>query len=48
MPDFYRALLQQDASKAQALRAAQLALLADPSTAHPYHWSAFVLIGNWL
>ena len=32
--------------KAEALRAAQLALLRQPATAHPFHWAAFVLIGN--
>ena len=32
--------------KAEALRAAQIALLREPSTAHPFHWAAFVLIGD--
>ncbi|HYC58145.1 MAG TPA: CHAT domain-containing protein [Thermoanaerobaculia bacterium] len=32
--------------KAEALRSAQLALLRQPSTAHPFHWAAFVLIGD--
>ena len=32
--------------KAEALRAAQLALLRQPSTAHPFHWASFVLIGD--
>jgi CHAT domain-containing protein len=32
--------------KAEALRAAQLALLRRPSTAHPFHWASFVLIGD--
>jgi CHAT domain-containing protein len=35
-------------TKASALQAAQRSLLADPATAHPAHWAAFVLIGNWL
>lgn len=48
MPSFYRALLQNGETKAEALRSAQRALLADPATAHPYHWSAFILVGNWL
>lgn len=47
---FHRAL-QKDAppspfGKAEALRAAQIALLRQPSTAHPFHWAAFVLIGD--
>lgn len=33
-------------AKAEALRAAQIALLRQPSTAHPFHWAAFVLIGD--
>ena len=32
--------------KAEALRAAQLALLRQPATAHPFHWAAFVLVGD--
>ncbi len=32
--------------KAEALRAAQIALLRQPSTAHPFHWASFVLIGD--
>jgi CHAT domain-containing protein len=35
-------------SKAEALRQAQLALLGNPLYQHPYFWSAFVLVGNWL
>jgi CHAT domain-containing protein len=31
---------------ADALRQAQLALIADPHTAHPYNWAAFTLIGD--
>lgn len=47
---FHRAL-RKDAppspfGKAEALRAAQIALLRQPSTAHPFHWAAFVLIGD--
>lgn len=34
-------------SKAKALRAAQLNLLAEPATDHPANWAAFMLIGNW-
>ena len=30
-----------------AMREAQLAVLADPETAHPYYWAPFNLIGNW-
>jgi CHAT domain-containing protein len=31
---------------AEALRQAQLALIAKPSTAHPFNWAAFTLIGD--
>lgn len=30
-----------------AMRDAQLAVLANPETAHPYYWAPFNLIGNW-
>ena len=30
-----------------AMRAAQLAVMADPETAHPFYWAPFNLIGNW-
>jgi CHAT domain-containing protein len=46
--EFYRELAQSHATKAQALALAQRKLLADPRFSHPYYWSAFTLIGNWL
>jgi CHAT domain-containing protein len=48
MQAFYRTLRHGDASKAQAVRRAQLALLDNPRFRHPFYWAAFVLIGNWL
>jgi len=33
------------ADTAEALRRAQIALIADPRTAHPFFWGAFTLIG---
>jgi CHAT domain-containing protein len=48
MVAFYQALSQPDVSKAEALRQAQLQLLSDPQYAHPFFWSAFILVGNWL
>jgi len=30
-----------------AMRDAQLAVMTDPSTAHPFYWAPFNLIGNW-
>jgi CHAT domain-containing protein len=43
---FYDALAE-GASKAEALRAAQLHLLGHERFAYPFYWSAFLLIGNW-
>lgn len=34
-------------SRAEALRQAQLKLLADDRTKHPSHWAAFILVGDW-
>ena len=46
--DFYREIGQSGASKAEALRQAQLALMADRRYRHPYYWGPFLMIGNWL
>ncbi|HIK30224.1 MAG TPA: CHAT domain-containing protein, partial [Oscillatoriales cyanobacterium M4454_W2019_049] len=48
MVAFYQALDRPGISKAEALRQAQLQLLHDSQYAHPFFWSAFVLVGNWL
>ena len=49
MTEFYQALLQKSGiNKAEGLRQAQLALLNDPRFHHPFYWSPFVLVGNWL
>jgi CHAT domain-containing protein len=45
---FYRALADPEVSRAEALRLAQLELLAQRGTRHPAFWSAFVLISSWL
>ena len=46
--EFYRLLTQKHLSKTEALRQAQLSLLNSSQYNHPYYWSAFVLVGNWL
>ncbi len=46
--EFYRQLRGGAPSKAQALQAAQRAMLADPLLGHPAYWAPFLLIGNWL
>ncbi|MFB2921263.1 CHAT domain-containing protein [Aerosakkonema sp. BLCC-F2] len=48
MIEFYRQLTKTPSSKANALREAQLTLLRNPSFNHPFFWSPFVLVGNWL
>ncbi len=49
MVDFYQELAnpQQKANKAEALRTAQLNVLKQDSTRHPFYWAPFVLVGNW-
>jgi CHAT domain-containing protein len=48
MPEFYKAMLQPDTSKAQALQQAQLTVMKDKQHEHPYFWASFILVGNWL
>lgn len=43
--DVYRNL--KEASKAEALRQAKVALLKNSGTSHPYCWGSFVLMGDW-
>ncbi|MDJ0920890.1 MAG: tetratricopeptide repeat protein [Henriciella sp.] len=47
MADLYTNLSAGEMSKAEALQAAQLALLEDPATQHPFYWAPFILMGNW-
>lgn len=46
--EFYRLLTQGNISQAEALRQAQISLLRNPQSQHPYYWSSFILVGNWL
>ena len=47
--EVYSQLLKNpDLTKARALQAAQLKLLADRRYRHPCYWSPYLLIGNWL
>ncbi len=46
--EFYRKLGQPGLNKAEALREAQKAIMADRRYRHPLYWSPFLLIGNWL
>ncbi|MGE3178602.1 MAG: CHAT domain-containing protein, partial [Vicinamibacterales bacterium] len=47
MERFYRELLVRKQRPAEALRRAQLALMADRRWSHPYYWGAFVVLGDW-
>lgn len=53
MGEFYRGL-NENLTKAEALRKAQIAFLKNPdhkdynSYAHPYYWAPFILVGSWL
>ena len=55
MERFYEALLgsspeggtSTQASKASALQVAQQSVRSDIRFGHPYHWTSFVLIGDW-
>ncbi|PAX52049.1 CHAT domain-containing protein [Brunnivagina elsteri] len=50
MIEFYKQLSKPNISKAEALRNTQLAFLNDTNKdlQHPFYWTPFVLIGNWL
>ena len=47
---FYQQLVssQLHPNKAEALRQAQLSLIESEDFNHPFYWSPFVLVGNWL
>ena len=47
MSSFYRELAQENSTKAEALRQAQVSILESEYYSHPFFWSAFILIGNW-
>jgi len=48
MISFHRAFVKEHMPVAQALRQAQLALLASNSErSHPYYWSGFEVTGNF-
>ena len=47
MSRLYRSMLKEGRTPAASLRAAQLALRADPRWQHPFYWAPFVLQGEW-
>ncbi len=48
MSQFYRELANNQLTKAEALRRAQLALLQNPQYQGSVFWAPYVLVGNWL
>jgi CHAT domain-containing protein/Flp pilus assembly protein TadD len=46
MEEFYRQL-KAGKGIAEAKRLAEITLLRNPETSHPYYWAPFILIGNW-
>ncbi len=48
MIQFYKELQQPGASRAQALRKAQLWLIDQKGRRAPHIWATYVLVGNWL
>ncbi|MFH1467071.1 MAG: CHAT domain-containing protein [Pseudomonadota bacterium] len=47
MSALYGELEREGGTRADLLRNSQLSLLREQTTAHPYHWAPFVLIGDW-
>lgn len=47
MADLYKRRQSQRLTKIDALRQAQLGLMAQPRYAHPFYWAPFILMGNW-
>lgn len=45
---FYQRLRKEGLTKAQALQQAQMTLINQKQYNHPFYWSAFILVGNWL
>ena len=48
MAEMYRRRQEQKLTKTEALRQAQLSLMAQSRYAHPFYWAPFILMGNWL
>jgi len=46
--EFYNIIQNSNNSKAKALQKAQKKLFAKSEYKHPFYWSPFILIGNWL
>lgn len=47
MVEFYRSLVDNNLTKTEAHRQAQISMISDENYAHPFYWAPFILIGNW-
>jgi CHAT domain-containing protein len=47
MANMYRIRQEQHLTKIEALRQAQLSLMAQSRYSHPFYWAPFILMGNW-
>ncbi|NJO65214.1 MAG: CHAT domain-containing protein [Richelia sp. RM2_1_2] len=45
---FYKELSKPNMTKAEALRNVQIHFLDNSNYQHPYYWTPFILVGNWL
>ena len=48
MQSFYAALVNRGMTKAQALQAAQVAMIGSEFDSDPFYWAPFILMGNWM
>lgn len=48
LPEFYDFLVNTNMSKAKALQSSQKEMIKTKKFEHPFYWSPFVLIGNWI
>jgi CHAT domain-containing protein/predicted negative regulator of RcsB-dependent stress response len=48
MDRFYHHISEPGISKAEALQKAQVEIITETDFNHPFFWSTFVLVGNWL
>ncbi len=46
--EFYRQLKKASTSKVRALQAAQIEVIGRHGFEHPWFWSPFLLVNNWL
>lgn len=47
MESFYKNLINNTLSKAEALQKAQMEMIHSEQYSHPYYWASFILIGDW-